>query len=101
MSMNPVVLNEVGKLATESIKILGDYLKTRESEKTERARIRATLAAITKKIEADKEIFVNFIEKSFAERESLYQRADKVLNKALEAADPEMAKIALNFMATV
>jgi hypothetical protein len=54
MSVNPIVLSEAGKAVTESIEIFGDYLKTRETEKTERSRIRAALTTITKKIEADK-----------------------------------------------
>lgn len=95
------MLTEVSKITTESIKTLGDYLKCREIEKTEKAKNRAKLSAIIKKIEADKEIFRNYMEKSFEERESLYRRADKVLNKAIEEADHEMVKIALNFTATI
>ena len=101
MAANPIIVGELGKIATESIKVFGEYMQCKEIEKTERARIRAALQAITQKIEADKEEFLNFIEKSFHERENLYKRADKVLCKAIEDADQEMVKLALNFMATV
>lgn len=97
MTVNPLALQEAGKLVTESIKSFGEYMKTREIEKTERIRIAAVLTAVTEKINADRAIFELYIANSFEERERLYQQADKVLNKAIENADTEMMKIALNY----
>ncbi|MEE1130965.1 MAG: hypothetical protein UHX00_04955 [Caryophanon sp.] len=94
--MNPLVVMEVGKLVTQSIKSFGEYMNTREIEKTERIRIAAVLTAVTEKINADRAVFEMYIANSFEERERLYQMADKVLNKAIENADTEMMKIALN-----
>lgn len=101
MAVNPLVAVEMTKLATDTIKALGDYLKTHEVEETERARIRATLSTITEKINADQEVFVHFMNNSFTERERLYKMADKALNKAIEKADTEMMKLALNYTITV
>ncbi|WP_442596702.1 hypothetical protein [Neobacillus sp. D3-1R] len=101
MGSNPLVVSELSKIATESIKVFGDYMKCREVEITERTRIRATLTAINKKIEAEKEIFLRFIESSFADREKLYQRADIVLKTAVENGDVEMVRVTLNYLAVV
>jgi hypothetical protein len=101
MSVNPLIAAEAGKLLKEIIVTTGDYLKHRETEKTERARVQAALKVAIRKIEANKEVYVQYITSTFDEREKLYVRFDALLKKAIEVNDFETSKLAMQFMLDV
>lgn len=99
--LEPMTAINVSTVVTDVISSIGDYMKTREVQKTERERVKASLKAITLKLETDREKFQLYLEHSFSEREKLYQRFDQLLKKSMELQDVELSKLALNAMLTV
>lgn len=98
--MNPEVYaaSEISTIVKETIGSITDYLKHREVEKTERERVRATLRAITAKFENDRRMFKDYLDKSFNDRERLYEIGEELLQKAMNDQDMETTKVALNFI---
>jgi hypothetical protein len=94
--ITPGGIAEIGKVVSDTINSITDYMKCREYEITERQRIQACLRAITHQIDSNRIKFEQYMKASFAERELLYSRVDKLLNYAIEAGDVETAKLALN-----
>jgi hypothetical protein len=92
---------DLGQVISTTVSSITEYLKHKEEHKTERERIEACLNAITKKMETDRLKFESYMNKSFAEREKLYQRVDGLLNVSIAKGDVEMCKLALNFIISV
>jgi hypothetical protein len=92
---------DIGDLMKGTIDSITDYLKEREEQETERQRVEACLQAITKKMETDRRKFEMYLNKSFEEREKLYQKVDGLLQASIEKNNVEMSKLALNFMINV
>lgn len=101
MSIDPIFAAECGELLSKAFEAFTDYQKTKEQEITERKRIRTTLEVATKVIESNRINFEKYMETSFTERERLYKIAEKTLNQATEDRDVEMAKAAMNLIATI
>ena len=99
--MKPATVQVGAAMFKEIVNGLTDYAKCREQEQTERERVRAQLKAVTAMVEARKEILIRFMDHSFAERDRLYELAERVLTVATESGDVESARMALNFLATV
>lgn len=89
------------ELVETTIKCFTDYLMCREHEETARRGIAAQLEATLAQIEATKEKHKDIIERSFNERSSLYDKALKTIDHALELNDIEMLKVAYNFILNV
>lgn len=92
---------EVGKIVNETVDSITGYLETKEREKTERARIRACLKAVTEKYKNDRIKFEKYMEKSFEEREKLYDRFEKLLDHAINENNSEIAQMATQAIITV
>ena len=101
MSTETAAIMCVAEITKEAIHCFTEYAKCVEHEKTERARIKATLKAIEYQIDAQKEIYLTQLEKSYAERLELYSRAFKAQEKALQENDIEMLKLCYNFILSV
>jgi hypothetical protein len=76
-------------------------VKCKEHEETERIRVRACLAAMTKLIESNRENFEKYMEKSFNERDKLYMLLNQTISTAIDKGDSDIAKYALDCMAKV
>lgn len=88
-------------VTTTTIQCFTDYLKCWQHEKTERKRIMACLEAVKYRIDAQKEVYIAELNKNYAERERLYNLAEKVINKALEHNDQDMLRLTYNFILNV
>lgn len=100
-SMSASAIAAVTDIYKESLLCFTDYMKCREHEITERARISACLAAIVEKIAADKEMYMKTLEMNFNERTLLYDKVNETIAVANDHRDTEMLKLAYNFMLTV
>ncbi|WP_151035296.1 hypothetical protein [Bacillus wiedmannii] len=92
---------EISKIITQTVDAVASYLKEKEVEKTERQRIIACLNVISHKLENERVKFETFMEKSFAERERLYQTMDALIVKGTMENDIELIKLATNCMLNV
>ncbi|MCI2254221.1 hypothetical protein L2D08_07580 [Domibacillus sp. PGB-M46] len=90
MSVNPLVLAETGKIVNELIVTYGKYKEIQEKEQTERIRIRATLLALTKKIEAETQSFTFYLGKRFEERHRIYDIAEEMMQYGMREKDSDM-----------
>ncbi|OCS91707.1 hypothetical protein [Caryophanon latum] len=97
-NLNPLVIAEIGKMANELIVTYGKYKETKEIEQTERIRIRATLLALTKKIEAETQTFQLFLEKRFEERHRLYDMAEDLMKHGMKEKDPDLINSAITLI---
>lgn len=88
-------------ITKESIRCFTEYMKCKEHEITERQRINATLQAVQYQINAQKEVYLNELEKNFEERNRLYDMAEKTQQKALELGDKEMLQLCYNLILNV
>lgn len=95
---NPLIIAEAGKIVNELIVTYGRYKETQEKEKTERIRIRATLLALTKKIESETQIFQLFLEKRFEERHRLYDMAENLMKLGMKEKDSDLINSAINLI---
>jgi hypothetical protein len=96
-----VVVASVLEITKEAMRCFTDYEKCVEHEKTERKRIAATLSAIEYKIDAQKEIYLDVLNKKYEEKNRLYDLAWGSLEKALERNDTYMLRLILNFILAV
>lgn len=92
---------EISKIITQTVDTVTSYLKEKEVEKTERQRIIACLNVISHKLENERVKFETFMEKSFAERERLYQTMDALIVKGTMENDIELIKLATNCMLNI
>ncbi|PGX55651.1 hypothetical protein COE12_10285 [Bacillus anthracis] len=92
---------EISKIITQTVDAVASYLKEKEVEKTERQRIIACLNVISHKLENERVKFETFMEKSFAERERLYQTMDALIVKGTMENDIELIKLATNCMLNI
>lgn len=92
---------EISKIITQTVDAVTSYLKEKEVEKTERQRIIACLNVISHKLENERVKFETFMEKSFAERERLYQTMDALIVKGTMENDIELIKLATNCMLNI
>ncbi|MEA1011848.1 hypothetical protein U2H24_19615 [Bacillus cereus] len=92
---------EISKVITQTVDAVTSYLKEKEVEKTERQRIIACLNVISHKLENERVKFETFMEKSFAERERLYQTMDALIVKGTMENDIELIKLATNCMLNI
>lgn len=92
---------EISKIITQTVDTVTSYLKEKEVEKTERQRIIACLNIISHKLENERVKFETFMEKSFAERERLYQTMDALIVKGTMENDIELIKLATNCMLNI
>ncbi|MCU4797765.1 hypothetical protein OB971_22225 [Bacillus cereus] len=103
--MSPMISNlqvvEISKIITQTVDTVTSYLKEKEVEKTERQRIIACLNIISHKLENERVKFETFMEKSFAERERLYQTMDALIVKGTMENDIELIKLATNCMLNI
>lgn len=74
-------INFMIDIIKDTISCFTDYLKCKENEITERKRIAANLQAIEYRIDAQKEIYLEELKMSFAERNKIYDIAKKLLTK--------------------
>lgn len=95
LSVNPLVVAEAGKIVNELIVTYGKYKETQEKEKTERVRIRATLLALTKKIEAETQSFNFYLEKRFEERHRIYAMAEGLMQHGMKEKDSDLINSAI------
>lgn len=100
-SVSASAISAVTEIYKETVLCLTDYMKCREHEITERARISACLSAIVEKISADKEMYIKTLETNFNERKLLYDKVNETISVANAHSDTEMLKLAYNFMLTV
>lgn len=82
----------IEKVVKDTVDSITRYLAVKEQERTERARIRACLQAITEKYRNDRIKFERYMERSFKEREKLYNVVDRYLQIAVKNNDYEMSK---------
>lgn len=94
-------INAVADIYKESIRCFNDYAKCKEYEITKREQICASLSAVIKKINANKEIYLKTLETNFAERKMLYDKTDETIKKATETNNLEMLRTAYDYMLTV
>lgn len=103
MSNSIVKMNEAQRLAIDSFKVFSDYLMSHGEGLTDIdcTHIYTSLQFITNKIDAEKGFFMHLLDKTFAEKENLYQQAQYVLHKAIEVEDTEMVKVTSHFVEKV
>lgn len=95
------VIMGVVDITKESIRCFTEYAKCKEHEITERKRINATLKAVKYQIDAQKEVYLQELEKNYEERNRLYDMAEKAQQKALELDDKEMLQLCYNMILNV
>ena len=88
----------VVEITKESIRCFTEYAKCREHEITKRKRITAALKAVEYQIDAQKEVYLKYLDSSAAERNRLYDMLEKTQEKALELGDKEMLQICYNLI---
>lgn len=101
MNIGPeaILIGAAVDVIKETERCLTDYLKCREHEETERARIRAQLSAFTQLLDAQKEIYLKQLEKDYETRQKIYNSANQALQLAMEKWDTQFIKEVLNLMA--
>lgn len=83
----------------ETARCFTDYLKCREHEETERARIRAQLSVFTQILVAQKEKYLTQLEQDYKKWQDMYNSANQALQLAMEKWDTQFIKEVLNLMA--
>ena len=73
-----------------------DLEKTREIEKTNRANIEAEKIKTITRIEAQKELFLKYMDKSFDERSKNFSKFFEVVDVAIRDNDTQKLALALN-----
>ena len=97
-SPEAMVIGVVTELIDTSIKCFTEYQMCKQHEETERKRIAAELTATLRRIDDMKKLYKNYIVRSFAEREGLYEKATRSIDLALELNDIEMLKVSYNYI---
>ena len=95
------ILTGLLDITKETIRCFTEYAKCKEHEETERKRISYALRAIIYQIDAQKEAYLKYLDKTYEERNRLYDIAERAQKKALENGDTEMLRICYNFMLNV
>lgn len=85
-------------VTTTAIQCFTDYLECCQHEKTERKRIMACLEAIKYRIDAQKEAYIAELNNNYAEKQYLYDLANKVIGKALEDGNLDLVRSTYNFI---
>lgn len=88
-------------VTTTAIQCFTDYLECWQHEKTERKRIMACLEAVKYRMDAQKEAYIAELNNNYAERQRLYDLANKALDKALERDDQEILRLTYNFILNI
>lgn len=96
-----MIVDIVVGTAKEAMNAFTDYLKCKQEQITERKKISAVLSTVTTQIEANKEMYIKGLELYYAERNKLYDQANKAIEKAIEENNLEMIKLSYNFILTV
>lgn len=92
-NVNPLVyIKNVSDLA----KLYFDAKKEAEIQKTERAKIEAQRTVTIKQIEATKEVFISYLNKSFDERKDNFINYFNRLDKAIESGNNEQVAMILD-----
>ena len=100
-SPEEAILMGVLDITKETIRCFTEYAKCKEHEETERKRISYALRAIIYQIDAQKEAYLKFLDKTYEERSRLYDIVERAQKKALENGDTEMLRMCYNFILNV
>lgn len=72
-----------------------DAVKFCEVQETKRENIRATRDVYIKRLEVQRDIIIDYLERSFDERRKLFELQFKVVNHALETGDTKQLELSL------
>lgn len=92
---------EVIKVLSDLISMAGDVAKFTEVQKTNRKEIEAKRDVYVEKIKAQKEIMLIYLEKSFDERKSNFQKLFDVVDNAIENNNMQQLSMGLNSINTL
>ncbi len=89
----PMVAKEASKLIGNLIDAVKEYSIANEIQETERARIRATLMAMTAQVAAHRDIVLAELKHRHKERMWLYESLSRALEASAGRGDVEISKV--------
>ncbi len=94
--INPLHINAGVESLNNVFEAMKEYYIVAEQEKTKRTHILAARQAFSIKINAQKELMMSYLDKSFDERKSAFQKHFDNIDKALEKDDIQALALILH-----
>ena len=98
MGAEVIVEKEVLGLARDAMNCMKEYAVCKQEEITERKRIKAQLTALSRAIDAKKEMYMSTMERRSEERKEMYNIARETMTIAAQNGDVDMVNSMTHFM---